>query len=209
MTVSAPQAKPKLLVSRPLRMLAALGAFVLIFGALLGSTTISSLHGILAHCTEKDYIKQTLVGMGFSEGVPSDFAGNMALRLPPAVSIVFADKSKDMQWLAIYCYESQKDGAIDAKEQIDAFYDIGIFTGLKGARFKSVKKQDKIDLDGHGRMVQYLIGTLRDPEEIVYTGALACLVNGKKVLMVQFMQPSDKPFSLDLVLDIMRRASSF
>lgn len=209
MTVSAPQAKPNLIVSRPLRMLAALGAFVLIFGALLGSSTISSLHSIFAHCTEKDYIKQTLVGMGFSEGVPGDFAGNMALRVPPIVSVVFADKSKDMQWLAIYCYESQKDADIDAKDQIDAFYDIGIFTGLKSARFKSVKKQDKIDLDGHGRIVQYLIGTLRDQEEIVYTGALACLVNGKKVLMVQFMQPSDKPFSLDLVLDIMRKASSF
>jgi len=205
--VAASLPKPKLIVPAFVRALAAMAASIVIAGSVFGSLIISSLNEILAHSTDKEYIKQTLTSMGFGEGVISAFPTVLAFRLPPTAAVIVAENLKDMHWLVISRYEAPD--LADAKEQIDKFYDIGIFTTTYPARFQSIVKEDKVDLDGHCRIVHYLIGTLRDNKDIVYTGVCACLVNGKKVLMVQFMQPSDKPFSLDLVLDIMRKASSF
>lgn len=199
-------------VPNPVRLLAGIAAVILVGGAIVGSSVIYTVREFLSHVGEKDYIQKALADMSLGEGLPADLKPTMALRFPTPASIVFLERPAEKQQLVLLSYEMAKD--VDPREEIDRFYDLGInYMGVDTtntqARFNAIKKQDKVDLDGHGRTVNYLIGTLLDSRGNTYAGALACLVHGKKVLMLQFLQPSDRPFSLDPVLDILRKASSF
>lgn len=203
--------KRRIAVSLPLsvRFMAGFGAAVLIGVAVLGNMLLSSLHEFVAHATEPQFIKDTLNYMSFTDGLPAGYKAQMAFRAPDFY-IVSAAQNDELRSVVIYWYERQ--GKIDGKTEIDNFYNLPVFPPdfdpERVATFKSVKEQGRKEIEG-GRTAHYLVGTLRDSKSIVYAGAMACLIHKKNVLMVQYLQPADRPFSLDNVFDILRGAKSF
>lgn len=186
---------PKLKISGPIRLLAIASALVIVAAAVGIASGIVSMRNFFLQAIDPKYMRETATFItGFAEPVPEKgFNPVMAAKLTKAV--VFLENPKDKTQISFWRYQGED---LDGEQELDRAYDMGIWTPTNWAKFQSITTKGKTEING--KTIAYLQGPLKDQAGDTYEGLIACTIEGDKIVMLQAMQPSDRPFDRDKVL---------
>ena len=131
---------------------------------------------------------------GFADPVPeAGFNPIMAAHLTRAV--IFLENPKNKTQVSFWRNQGED---LDAVQELDRAYDMGIWTPTNWAKFQSISSKGKTEING--KAITYVQGPLKDQAGDTYEGLIACVIEGDKIVLLQAMQPSDRPFDKDKVL---------
>ncbi|CAN5593931.1 hypothetical protein BH11CYA1_BH11CYA1_25010 [soil metagenome] len=186
---------PTLKLSGPIKVLAASAALLILSAACAIGFGIVSMRNFFIQAIDAKYMSDTAV---FITGVANPvaepgFKPIMAAHLTRAV--VFFENVKDKTQVSFWSYTGED---LDAVQELDRVYDIGIWTPSNWAKFQSITNKGKKTINGQA--VTYVQGPLKDQAGDTYEGLIACTIQGDKIVLLQTMQPSDRPFDTDKVL---------
>ncbi len=184
---------PLFKITNPVKMLAGLAAFCIIAAAVSGAAGIVMMRDFFKKSVDPQAMSETTTYItGAADPLPG-FTKVMAARL--SRSVVFL-QSPDHTEVSFWRYETPE--VVDPDEELEHMYDNGIWTPTKWAHFQSAAKASKKEIDG--RTITYWQGRLKDQQGTIYEGLIACQAEGKKVQMIQVIQPSDRPFDTNKAL---------
>lgn len=190
----------KLNVSRSIKVLAFFAALVIVAVAAAIALGIVSMRNFFIQAVDPKYMKETAAFVtGFADPIPEPgFKPVMAARMTRAV--IFLENPKDKTQVSFWRYQGE---SLDADQELDSAYDMGIWTPTNWAKFQSITSKGKKDING--KTVTYWQGPLKDQQgETTYEGLIACTITrdkgGDKIVTMQAMQPSDRPFEMDKLL---------
>jgi len=185
---------PLLKISPAVKLLAGLAAFTILSAAVSGAVGIVMMRDFFKKSVDPQaMIETTTYVTGRPDPLPG-FSKVMAARINRAV--VFLQRPDNTE-VSFWRYESLD--AVDPDQELDRIYDYGIWTPTKWAHFQSRQKASTKEIDG--RTITYWQGQLKDQQGIIYEGLIACLVVGKRVQLLEVIQPSDRPFDIDASLN--------
>ena len=196
---------PKLNVSRPIKVLAFMAALAIVATATAIALGIVSVRNFFTQAVDPKYMKETAAFVtGFADPIPeSGFNQVMAAQMTRAV--IFLENPKDKTQVAFWRYPGER---LDADQELDSAYDMGILTPTNWAKFQSITSKGKIEING--KTITYWQGPLKDQQgDTTYEGLIACIITrdksardkaGDKIVLMQAMQPSDRPFDKDKLL---------
>ncbi len=186
---------PKLKISGPIRLLAIASALVIVATAVGIATGIVSMRNFFLQAIDPKYMRETATFVtGFADPVPEPgFSQVMAAKLAKAV--IFLENPKDKTQVSFWRYQGED---LDAVQELDRAYDMGIWTPTNWAKFQSITSKGKAEVNG--KTITYVQGPLKDQSGNTYEGLIACTIAGDKIVVLQAMQPSDRPFDRDKVL---------
>ena len=111
-------------------------------------------------------------------------------------AVIFLENPKDKTQVSFWRYQGED---LDADQELDRAYDMGIWTPTNWAKFQSITSKGKKEING--KTVTYWQGPLKDQQgETTYEGLIACTITRDKIVVMQAMQPSDRPFDKDKLL---------
>lgn len=190
---------PQLKVSRPIKVLATLAALIIVAAATGIGFGIVSMRNFFLQAIDPKYMRETAAFVtGFADPVPeAGFNQVMAARMTRAV--IFLENPKDKTQVSFWSYKGED---IDAVQELDRVYDMGIWTPSTWAKFQSIASKGKKEING--KKVTYVQGPMKDQAGDTYEGLIACTISadegGDKIVLLQALQPSDRPFDTDKVL---------
>ncbi len=186
---------PKLKISRPIRILAIVSALAIVAAAAGIAAGIFSMRNFFLQAIDPKFMRETATFItGFAEPVPEPgFNPIMAVHLPAAV--IFLENPKDKTEVSFWRYQGKD---LDAVQELDRAYDMGILMPTNSAKFQSITSKGKKEING--KTITYLQGPLKDQRGNTFEGLIACTIEGDKIVMLQAMQPSDRPFHSDRAL---------
>ncbi|MFA6212546.1 MAG: hypothetical protein WCT03_07555 [Candidatus Obscuribacterales bacterium] len=196
---------PQLKVSRPIKVLATLAALIIVAAASGIAVGIVSMRNFFLQAIDPKYMRETAAFVtGFADPVPeAGFNQVMAARMTRAV--IFLENPKDKTQVSFWSYKGED---IDAVQELDRVYDMGIWTPSTWAKFQSITSKGKKEING--KKVTYIQGPMKDQAGDTYEGLIACTIStnsaenaeegGAKIVLLQALQPSDRPFDTDKVL---------
>lgn len=190
---------PKLKVSGLIRLLAIVSALVIVATAVGIASGIVAMRNFFLQAIDPTYMRETAAFItGFADPVPRPgFNQVMAAKLTKAV--IFLENPKDKTQVSFWRYQGED---LDAVQELDRAYDMGIWTPTNWAKFQSITSKGKKEING--KVITYVQGPLKDQSGDTYEGLIACTISrdpaGDKIVLLQAMQPSDRPFDRDKVL---------
>mgnify|MGYP000555971907 CR=1 FL=1 len=190
---------PKLKISGPIRLLAIASVLVIVATAVGIASGIVSMRNFFLQAIDPKYMRETAAFVtGFADPVPeAGFNPIMAAHLTRAV--IFLENPKNKTQVSFWRYQGED---LDAVQELDRAYDMGIWTPSNWAKFQSVTSKGKAEVNG--KTITYVQGPLKDQQGDTYEGLIACTISrdpaGEKIVLLQAMQPSDRPFDRDKVL---------
>lgn len=190
-------------ITRPVKLLALVSAAFIVLTLVGGALGIVSLREFFLKAIDPRYMRETAMAItGLPEPLPSpDFNYVMAAR--SANSVVFMERPSDKAQVSYWSYAGDAD--TDPAQELDRAYDAGIVSPTSWPRFQSITSKGKRDING--RTVTFIQGPLKDPQGVTYEGIIACVLDGKKVLMLKDYQPSDRPFDTNQALGWLARSA--
>ncbi len=186
---------PKLKISGPIRLLAIASALVIVAAAVGIASGIVAMRNFFLQAIDPKYMRETATFItGLADPVPvPGFNQVMAAKLTKAV--IFLENPKDKTQVSFWRYQGED---LDAVQELDRAYDMGIWTPTNWAKFQSITSKGKAEING--KTITYVQGPLKDQAGDTYEGLIACTIEGDKIVLLQAMQPSDRPFDRDKVL---------
>ena len=186
---------PKLKISGPIRLLAIASALVIVAAAVGIASGIVAMRNFFLQAIDPKYMRETATFItGLADPVPvPGFNQVMAAKLTKAV--IFLENPKDKTQVSFWRYEGED---LDAEQELDRAYDMGIWTPTNWAKFQSITSKGKTEING--KTITYVQGPLKDQAGDTYEGLIACTIKGDNIVLLQAMQPSDRPFDRDKVL---------
>lgn len=186
---------PKLKISGPIRLLAIASALVIVAAAVGIASGIVAMRNFFLQAIDPKYMRETATFItGLPDPVPvPGFNQVMAAKLTKAV--IFLENPKDKTQVSFWRYQGED---LDAVQELDRAYDMGIWTPTNWAKFQSITSKGKTEING--KTITYVQGPLKDQAGDTYEGLIACTIEGDKIVLLQAMQPSDRPFDKDKVL---------
>ena len=186
---------PKLKISGPIRLLAIASALVIVAAAVGIASGIVAMRNFFLQAIDPKYMRETATFItGLADPVPvPGFNQVMAAKLTKAV--IFLENPKDKTQVSFWRYEGED---LDAVQELDRAYDMGIWTPTNWAKFQSITSKGKTEING--KTITYVQGPLKDQAGDTYEGLIACTIKGDNIVLLQAMQPSDRPFDRDKVL---------
>jgi len=186
---------PKLKISGPIRLLAIASALVIVAAAVGIASGIVAMRNFFLQAIDPKYMRETATFItGLADPVPvPGFNQVMAAKLTKAV--IFLENPKDKTQVSFWRYEGED---LDAVQELDRAYDMGIWTPTNWAKFQSITSKGKTEING--KAITYVQGPLKDQAGDTYEGLIACTIKGDNIVLLQAMQPSDRPFDRDKVL---------
>ena len=186
---------PKLKISGPIRLLAIASALVIVAAAVGIASGIVAMRNFFLQAIDPKYMRETATFItGLADPVPvPGFNQVMAAKLTKAV--IFLENPKDKTQVSFWRYEGED---LDAVQELDRAYDMGIWTPTNWAKFQSITSKGKTEING--KTITYVQGPLKDQAGDTYEGLIACTIEGDNIVLLQAMQPSDRPFDRDKVL---------
>jgi hypothetical protein len=197
---------PKLILSRPVKLLAFFAALAIVAAAAAIVLGIVSMRDFFIRAIDPKYMKETAAFVtGYADPIPEPgFNQIMAAKMTRAV--IFLENPKDKTQVSFWRYQGED---LDAEQELDRAYDMGIWTPTNWAKFQSITSKGKKEING--KTVNYWQGPLKDQQgDTTYEGLIACIITrddtsakGKaedKIVVMQAMQPSDRPFDKDKLL---------
>ncbi|MDQ5937218.1 MAG: putative rane transporter protein [Cyanobacteriota bacterium erpe_2018_sw_21hr_WHONDRS-SW48-000092_B_bin.40] len=186
---------PKLKISGPIRLLAIASALVIVAAAVGIASGIVAMRNFFLQAIDPKYMRETATFItGLADPVPvPGFNQVMAAKLTKAV--IFLENPKDKTQVSFWRYEGED---LDAVQELDRAYDMGIWTPTNWAKFQSITSKGKTEING--KTITYVQGPLKDQAGDTYEGLIACTIEGDNIVLLQAMQPSDRPFDREKVL---------
>ena len=186
---------PKLKISGPIRLLAIASALVIVAAAVGIASGIVAMRNFFLQAIDPKYMRETATFItGLADPVPvPGFNQVMAAKLTKAV--IFLENPKDKTQVSFWRYEGED---LDAEQELDRAYDMGIWTPTNWAKFQSITSKGKTEING--KTITYVQGPLKDQAGDTYEGLIACTIKGDNIVLLQAMQPSDRPFDREKVL---------
>lgn len=186
---------PKLKISGPIRLLAIASALVIVAAAVGIASGIVAMRNFFLQAIDPKYMRETATFItGLADPVPvPGFNQVMAAKLAKAV--IFLENPKDKTQVSFWRYQGED---LDAVQELDRAYDMGIWTPTNWAKFQSITSKGKTEING--KTITYVQGPLKDQAGDTYEGLIACTIEGDNIVLLQAMQPSDRPFDRDKVL---------
>lgn len=196
---------PKLKVSRPIKFLAILAALAIVAAAAAIAFGIVSMRNFFIQAIDPKYMKETAAFVtGFADPIPEP-GYNQVMAAHMTRAVIFLENPKDKTQVSFWRYQGED---LDADQELDRAYDMGIWTPTNWAKFQSITSKGKKEING--KTVTYWQGPLKDQQgETTYEGLIACIITrdtsardkaGDKIVLMQAMQPSDRAFDKDKLL---------
>lgn len=185
---------PKLKISGPIRLLAIASALVIVAAAVGIASGIVAMRNFFLQAIDPKYMRETATFItGLPDPVPVPGFNQVMAKLTKAV--IFLENPKDKTQVSFWRYQGED---LDAVQELDRAYDMGIWTPTNWAKFQSITSKGKTEING--KTITYVQGPLKDQAGETYEGLIACTIEGDKIVLLQAMQPSDRPFDKDKVL---------
>jgi hypothetical protein len=203
MTESPAKSKKQIQVPAPLKIVAGLSLILIVGGYCLGLSLIYLARDLGRKITDPAYMTLAIKQAGLQDP-GADYKKVVGLQHEKTGYICLERVSDGALFVMLGKPLAEDEDVVPLADVVSKYYEFGFLNPKSNLFFQAITKKDKRKVKG--KELSYFEADLKDVNNSLYHGAIGCIREGKRLLLIEAAQPADKPFEMQSVDSLLERA---